>query len=61
MLDATFDYYKSWYVRKWDKLDAHGQHDGDFRRYRDYMRLNAANGGLLEVSAICSAYRLQAL
>eukprot|EP00975_Prorocentrum_lima_P037909 7976594-Prorocentrum_lima.AAC.1 len=61
MLDDTFDYYEWWYVRKWDGLDAHGQHDGDFRRYRNYMRLYAANGGLLEVSAICSAYRLQAL
>eukprot|EP00975_Prorocentrum_lima_P034621 7276591-Prorocentrum_lima.AAC.1 len=60
-LDETFQYYGWWYERKWDGLDARGHTGSTFLQYREHVRENASYGGLLELSAACSAYRLQAL
>eukprot|EP00975_Prorocentrum_lima_P036815 7746335-Prorocentrum_lima.AAC.1 len=60
-MDDAFSYYAWWYAPKWDGLDIHGHTGQNFSEYRETMRANATNGGLLEISAACSAFRLQAL
>eukprot|EP00975_Prorocentrum_lima_P070616 12933088-Prorocentrum_lima.AAC.1 len=53
--------YQPWYIRQWDKKTAWGDQAHDFVWYMDDVRDRAAQGGLLELSAACSAFRLQAL
>eukprot|EP00975_Prorocentrum_lima_P049710 10404860-Prorocentrum_lima.AAC.1 len=53
--------YQPWYIRQWDKQTAWGDPAHDFVWYMDDVRDRAAQGGLLELSAACSAFRLQAL
>eukprot|EP00975_Prorocentrum_lima_P018502 3896072-Prorocentrum_lima.AAC.1 len=60
-VDDAFAFYSWWYKPRWDGLDVHGHSGQDFTQYQEFMRTRAVNGGLLEVSAICSAFRLQAL
>eukprot|EP00975_Prorocentrum_lima_P013789 2931224-Prorocentrum_lima.AAC.1 len=53
--------YKDWFIAQWDHQTAWGTPTTDFDSYIDDVADRASQGGLLELSAACSAFRLQAL
>eukprot|EP00975_Prorocentrum_lima_P026845 5642185-Prorocentrum_lima.AAC.1 len=53
--------YRDWYLPKWDQKTAWGTPSTDFDQYIEDVAGRASQGGLLELSAACSAFRLQAL
>eukprot|EP00975_Prorocentrum_lima_P049671 10394447-Prorocentrum_lima.AAC.1 len=57
----TMRRYKAWYQPQWDQNTAWGEPLQDFDLYIDDIPGRVSQGGLLELSAACSAFRLQAL
>eukprot|EP00975_Prorocentrum_lima_P061072 12806739-Prorocentrum_lima.AAC.1 len=53
--------YQDWYLPQWDKKTAWGTTTYDFDAYIEDVGGRACQGGLLELSAACSAFRLQAV
>eukprot|EP00975_Prorocentrum_lima_P058110 12188937-Prorocentrum_lima.AAC.1 len=51
----------TWYRPKWDGLDANGNPGQQFTDYVEEVQRSEQKGGLLQLNAACSAYRLQAL
>eukprot|EP00975_Prorocentrum_lima_P023636 4973716-Prorocentrum_lima.AAC.1 len=60
-IHATMQRYRAWYLGKWDHTSAWGTPQQDFDQYIADTPDRVSQGGLLELSAACSAFRLQAL
>eukprot|EP00975_Prorocentrum_lima_P068140 12918982-Prorocentrum_lima.AAC.1 len=52
---------EAWYRAKWDQNVAHEDPRKAYWHYAEQVRLTATKGGLMELSAACTAYCLQAV